>query len=255
MHCGKFCSCFILIVLLGGVTPAFAGDIAIHETTQNTSEGPVAVKEFLAAGQTPHPAVILLHGSQGLDKFRTFYERNAARLAQAGFDAYVLAYYNAQDIACSQTVETRRANFSRRLGAWSRMVCDVVANVIAQGHGARPVGIVGYSQGGYLGTSVASKDSRVTALVVFYGGIPAQRRADGKYPIARMPPLLELHGDADATVPMERGRELVDMTRSLGQSAEMVVYPGAGHGFNGAAASDAERRTLEFFQQRLLGKK
>ena len=53
----------------------------------------------------------------------------------------------------------------------------------------------------------------------------------------------------------EKGKELVEMTRSLGQSAEMVVYPGAGHGFNRSAATDAEQRTLEFFQARLMGKR
>ena len=102
---------------------------------------------------------------------------------------------------------------------------------------------------------MASRETRITALVVYYGGIPAQRRADGKHPIAHMPPLLELHGDADTVVPIERGKELVELTRSLGQTAEMVIYPGAGHGFNRSAATDAEQRTLEFFQDVLMGKR
>ena len=240
-------------MFFGGLGHAFAGDIHIDETMQATSQGPVVVKAFLAAGQGVHPAIIILHGSQGLNKFRTFYERNAAQLARAGFDAYVLDYYNEQDVTCSKTVETRRANFSRRIGAWSQMVSDVVTDVLAQGHKARPVGIVGFSQGGYLGTSIASRDTRITALVVYYGGIPAQRGADGKHAIAHMPPLLELHGNADTVVPMERGKELVELTRSLGQSAEMVIYPGEGHSFNRSASTDAEQRTMEFFQVRLMG--
>ena len=48
-------------------------------------------------------------------------------------DTYVLNYYNEQDVACSKTVETRRANFSRRIGDWSQMVSDVVTEVLAQG--------------------------------------------------------------------------------------------------------------------------
>ena len=249
-----FCCC-LLVVILGGFSRAFAGDIQIHETTQATSRGPIMVKAFLAGGQGPHPAIIMLHGSQGLEKFRGFYERHATQLAQAGFDAYVLDYYNEQDVACSKTVETRRANFSRRIGDWSQMVSDVVTEVLAQGHKAQPEGIVGFSQGGYLGTSVASRDTRIAALVVYYGGIPAQRKAGSKHPITHMPPLLELHGDADTVVPIEKGKELVELTRSLGQTAEMVIYPGAGHGFNRSAATDAEQRTLEFFQRWLMGKK
>lgn len=248
-----FCCC-LLAVIFGDFARARADGIQTHEATQVTSRGPLVVKTFLAGGQGPHPAIVVLHGSQGLEKYRAFYERQATQLAQAGFDAYVLNYYNEQDVACSKTVETRRANFSRRIGDWSQMVSDVVTEVLAQGPKARPVGIVGFSQGGYLGTSVASRDKRVAALVVYYGGIPAQRTAGSKHPITHMPPLLELHGDADTVVPMEKGRELVEMTRSLGQTAEMVVYPGAGHGFNHAAAIDAEQRTLEFFQKRLMGR-
>ena len=246
-----FCWC-LLAVILGGFARAHADGIQIREASQVTSRGPLVVKAFLAEGQGPRPAIIVLHGSQGLEKYRAFYERQATQLALAGFDAYVLNYYNEQDVACSKTVETRRANFSRKIGDWSQMVSDVVTEVLAQGHKARPVGIVGFSQGGFLGTSVASRDTRVAALVVYYGGIPAQRTAGSKHPITHMPPLLELHGDADTVVPIEKGKELVEMTRSLGQSAEMVVYPGAGHGFNRSAATDAEQRTLAFFQARLM---
>lgn len=249
-----FC-CGLLSVILGGFALAHAEGIQIREATQATSRGPLVVKAFLAEEQGPHPAIIVLHGSQGLEKYRDFYERHATQLAQAGFDAYVLNYYNEQDVACSKTVETRRANFSRRISDWSQMVSDVVTALLAQGHKARPVGIVGFSQGGYLGTSVASRDKRFAALVVYYGGIPAQRTAGSKHPITHMPPLLELHGDADTVVPIEKGRELVEMTRSLGQSAEMVAYPGAGHGFNRSAATDAEQRTLAFFQKQLMSKK
>ena len=248
-----FCWC-LLAVILGGFAHAHAEGIQTHEATQVTSRGPLVVKVFLAEGQGPHPAIIVLHGSQGLEKYRAFYERQATQLALAGFDAYVLNYYNEQDVACSKTVETRRANFSRKIGDWSQMVSDVVTEVLAQGPKARPVGIVGFSQGGFLGTSVASRDTRVAALVVYYGGIPAQRKAGSKHPITHMPPLLELHGDADTVVPIEKGKDLVEMTRSLGQSAEMVVYPGAGHGFNRSAATDAEQRTLAFFQKRLMGR-
>ena len=247
-----FCCC-LLTVVLGGFGRAAANDIQIREATQATSRGPLVVKAFLAPGQGQHPAVIVLHGSQGLEKYRGFYERQAAQLAQAGFNAYVLNYYNEQDVACAKSVDTRRANFARRIDDWSQMISDVVTGILAQEHKARPVGIVGFSQGGYLGTSVASRDKRVMALVVYYGGIPAQRTAVSRHPITHMPPLLELHGDADTVVPMEKGKELVNLTRSLGQTAEMVVYPGAGHGFNGSAARDAEQKTLEFFQLRLRG--
>jgi carboxymethylenebutenolidase len=51
---------------------------------------------------------------------------------------------------------------------------------------------------------------------------------------------------------LAEGKALVDLAHNLGQQAEMVVYPGAGHGFKGTDAADAERRTIAFFQQQLM---
>ena len=67
-----FCWC-MLAVILDGFACAHADDIQIRETTQATSRGPLVVKAFLAPGQEPHPAIIVLHGSQGLEKYRAFY--------------------------------------------------------------------------------------------------------------------------------------------------------------------------------------
>jgi carboxymethylenebutenolidase len=63
--------------------------------------------------------------------------------------------------------------------------------------------------------------------------------------------LLGLHGDADRRVPLAEGKALVDLAKTFGQPAEMVVYPGAGHGFSGADDLDAERHTVAFFRQHL----
>ena len=71
-------------MILAGFNCALAGDIQTHQTTQATSRGPIAVTAFLAPGQGPHPAIIVLHGSQGLEKYRAFYERNAHTAGAGG---------------------------------------------------------------------------------------------------------------------------------------------------------------------------
>ena len=40
----------LLAVILAGFNTALAGDIQIHQTTQATSRGPIAVTAFLALG-------------------------------------------------------------------------------------------------------------------------------------------------------------------------------------------------------------
>ena len=63
--------------------------------------------------------------------------------------------------------------------------------------------------------------------------------------------LLEFHGDADRTVPLNDGQALVDWGRTLGQPAEMVVYAGAGHGFFGKDDEDSKRRLIAFLRRYL----
>ena len=59
------CWC-LLAAIIGWFGSAHAGDIQMRETTQHTTRGPLVVKAFMAAGQGLHPAIIVLHGSQGL---------------------------------------------------------------------------------------------------------------------------------------------------------------------------------------------
>ncbi len=66
---------------------------------------------------------------------------------------------------------------------------------------------------------------------------------------------VRLHGDADAIIPIEQGRKLADLAKSLKGAPELVIYPGERHGFgsridteNGA---DALARTIAFLKREL----
>jgi len=245
---------FAIFSLWLAMTPgrSLAADIAVRAVTLPTAERPVVGRLFAAPGDGKRPAVILLHGRQGIDRFQDFYERYALALAQAGMDAYLLSYYEGTDLeeANAQDKTARQALFQRRVQAWSLLVRDVVGDILARKECSGSVGLLGFSQGGFLATAVAGQDARLAALVVFYGGVPSVF----KDTITHLPPLLALHGDADNTVPLPEGKALVDLGRRLGQSAEMVVFPGAGHGFGGRDADEAERRTIAFLRKQLVKK-
>jgi carboxymethylenebutenolidase len=70
-----------------------------------------------------------------------------------------------------------------------------------------------------------------------------------------MPPLLEIHGEADRNVPVAKGEELVKLAQAVGAQAEQIVYPGRGHGFDFSdtdpMTADAVGRVARFFQARL----
>jgi carboxymethylenebutenolidase len=112
--------------------------------------------------------------------------------------------------------------------AWAKKVDDIADFALTQQHSSGKVGLLGLSNGGYLAVGAAALDPHIAAIVVFYGGIPGLLRDE----ITRLPPLLALHGDADTIIPVAEGRALIDLAKALGDQAELVVYPGVGHGFD-----------------------
>ena len=113
------------------------------------------------------------------------------------------------------------------------------------------IGLLGFSLGGYVAADTAARDTRIAALAVLYGGMPDAMAAKVKH----LPPLIALHGEADRNVPVAKGRQLVELGKSVGAEAEFVPYPGKAHGFDFSdtdpMTSDAIDRVTRFFQPRL----
>jgi len=252
MRVMRFVFLFCAAFLFSSITPqlVFGADIDVRTVVFPTTQQPVTAQLFAAQGDTKRPAVIILHGASGIDAFREFYQGYARAIARSGIDAYLLSYYDDAEFTRVQnhhSVEDIQTTFDNRCRAWSSLVSDVVGKIMSQDQSSGQIGLLGFSQGGFLATAVAVQDKHISALVVFYGGIPSILQSK----ITRLPPLLELHGDADQVVPLREGQALVELAHRLRQSGEIVVYPGAKHGFNGTDSTDAERRTLAFLQKQL----
>lgn len=139
--------------------------------------------------------------------------------------------------------------------------------------------LLGGSQGGFVSAYVSARrpeDIRAVVLefpaIVLQDDAEKRRNADGSFPetssvmgmrisrkynedatsfdlydlLPQYPgPVLILHGDADPIVPLrysERAAEIYP-------NAELVVYPGQGHGFMGPSRTVAIRRETEFFRK------
>jgi carboxymethylenebutenolidase len=113
------------------------------------------------------------------------------------------------------------------------------------------VGLLGFSQGGFLAVAVAGANPKVQALVEFYGGVPTIV----KHPITRLPPTFILHGEADEAVPVQEAYALETFVQTRAPSYAMKLYPGAPHGFDfelgGANSIDAKQRVVAFFAAHL----
>jgi dipeptidyl aminopeptidase/acylaminoacyl peptidase len=118
------------------------------------------------------------------------------------------------------------------------------------------VALVGFSQGGQVALLAALRDPTIRAVAAYYpvtdvgrwkltttnadipsyvtavcepGGVaarsPLTRAADLSVPV------LLVHGDADTRVPTEQSRLLADALQRAGRSPELLLIPGAQHGF------------------------
>ncbi|MDO8419547.1 MAG: dienelactone hydrolase family protein [Rubrivivax sp.] len=135
---------------------------------------------------------------------------------------------------------------------------DIVASV--QALRARPevtgrVGAIGYCMGGRFAW-LAAAAAGVDAAVAYYGG-GIQTQLDRAPGIAC--PLQFHYAERDEHIPLEAVERVRQAT--VGQGAELHVYPGATHGFNcwarasyhAPSAAMAHGRTLAFLARHLMG--
>ncbi len=211
----------------------------VHQSAFSLAD--VAGERYEPGEEADGPAVLLLHGRDGLVQGGPRYRPLARELAGHGLVVFLVEYFGGPRPAREVT------DLTQFLG-WARRVETVLAHAAVGPTGrARPVGLVGFSLGGYLAVAVAARDRRVGAVVECSGGLPAPLAGA----LGRMPPVLILHGEADLIVPVSEAARLRDALEAGGQPCETVLYPGEGHAFSPAIAQDAMRLAVAFLRRRL----
>src|SRR5271170_6936944 len=164
------------------------------------------------------PAVIGLHGSGG---GHASMADPASLLAEQGFAVYVLHYFDRTGTTEIDGLQT----IFRHYPAWMKTLWDAVSFVAAQPQvDPERIGLLGFSLGAYLSLSAASIDSRVKAVVEFFGGLPKEM----KFFMRRLCPVLILHGEQDKTVPVEEAYHLQQMLKKKQIAYEIQIYPEIG---------------------------
>lgn len=188
------------------------------------------------------PAVIGLHGSAG--GHATMFDP-AAMLAGQGFAVYVLHYFDRTGTTGVADKQTAMRHFP----LWGKTVWDAITHIERLPEvEPRSIGLLGFSLGAYLALSVSAVDSRVRAVVEFFGGFPKEM----KFFMRRLCPTLILHGEADSTVPVAEAYHLQEILEGKNIPYELQIYPNTGHGFTGDIWQDARLRTLAFLQKYLV---
>ena len=199
----------------------------------------IAVEWFAAEGGTPAPAVLLLHGADGL-AFADRYRVAAGLISGAGYHVALPHYLD-------RTGERRvsYATLRDQYPLWAGTVRDAVGWLAGQpGVAAGRLGLVGVSLGAALALTVAADDTRVKAVVDTSGPLPEGLSG-------RLPPTLILHGEEDRIVPVSQARAVARRLAEAGTPHEIQVYPGQGHALSGPAQFDAAARIAAFLGRHL----
>jgi carboxymethylenebutenolidase len=210
------------------------------------SHGTAIPTEVFRAEGTAHAAIVVVHGSDGMNEpWAALIREYATELAGQGFTAFIPNYFVRTRTVPGPAVF---AQMPENLAAWTEAVADVVGHVKAL---PQRVGLLGFSLGGHIALRLRGLSP---AIVEFFapelrqlGGLGASQPATAKIEIH--------HGLADMLVPFSETEAIASTLKNEGVAAEVFSYEGAGHGFagsdpNNAMARRASRnRTMEFFQK------
>lgn len=237
----------ILLLVLPRVLTMAQSSAPTRFPSENKS---VTIERFDPKTPGSHPAVIVVHGGGGAQgDWRKSGLLEA--LTDAGYIAFVPHYF-----------EGTGGNWTRSTGtgqliAYIRTLNDA-ARFVAEQPGVQKdgIGLVGISLGSYVVLALGEEElshpppqpsPAIKAVIEMYGNMPefaAER-------MTTMPPVLILHGEDDNLIPVSNAFELEALLKKKSAPYEMKTYPHQGHGFEGDAATDANRRIVSFLKTHL----
>lgn len=216
---------------------------------------------FRPRGDGPFAAVVLVHTCGGLQR-NDHIRRHARELLEAGFVVLVQDSHGPRGF---QTCRERQIPFAVGLmDAYAGLNHLATLSFVD----AARIHIAGYSYGGFVAMLAASprsattfrSDRRFRSGVAHYANCVRPSGARTLLDDSDRP-LLLLFGESDAETPMASCFPLVEALRDGGAPIAWHAYPGATHGwdregdtaqgyvFDRAAALDATRRMIEFFER------
>ena len=215
----------------------------VSRVTLRSSAVSVRADLFEKTGREKRPAIIVLHGAGGMLLDGAEMRRMAQHLAEAGNAVYFVRYFES-----TGTLFARDRTMEKNFGTWKQTVLGAIAAVQQQRGDPSPIGLYGYSLGGFLALFSASDNPRVGAVVEHAAGV-----WQGKFDrIGKMPPVLMIHGERDARVPFEKyAKPLLPVLRARAAKVETRFFAAEGHGFEPAAMTEVRTAAADFFRRHL----
>lgn len=244
----------VILILAFFMLPPLMFARPVRDETVTFSSGDEKLSAYMARPEAegPSPALILIHEWWGLNEQ---VKGEARKFAEQGFVALAPDLYHG-----SVTGDPSMAHELMRGMPQDRAVRDLKAAFafLAARTDVKKekIGSVGWCMGGGLSLQLAVNEPQLAASVVYYGAMPTSAEDIQKIHA----PVLGNFGGEDRGIKVEAVQAFEKAMKAASKSADLKVYPGAGHGFQNAnnklsyhqnAAEDSWKRTLVFLNRTL----
>lgn len=225
------------------ISAAESNHVIVSKISTQSGGHRIRIDKFATSRSGEHPAILVLHGAGGILLDGPEMRRVARRLAEANNTVYLVHYFNR-----TGTILGFDAGMQKNFLAWRETVRSSINFVQQDNADGSPVGVYGYSLGGFLALSAASDNPAVGAVVEHAGGI-----WNGKAELIKhMPPVLIVHGEGDQRVPFQKyAQPLAGVLHKRGATFKTRFFRGEGHVFTAIAMSKVRDDAVEFFRRHL----
>lgn len=271
---GLFFAAYAPAALGQAATPVLtdAEGLLTEDVTYPAPDG-FALPAYVARpeGVGPFPVVIVASEIFGV---HAYIQDVCRRLAKAGYVAIAPAFFvRAGDPAPLEDMRQIRSIVDA--AKYEQVMGDIAATLEWAGQqpwaNAERVGITGFCWGGKVVWQAVARFAAFDAGVAWYGRLapapdatPEQRTAGQPWPVDLAgdlkAPVLGLYGERDGGIPLASVEAMnAALVREGAEGSEIIVYPGAQHGFHAdyrpsysaADAADGWSKLLALFEARL----
>jgi carboxymethylenebutenolidase len=233
--------------------------------TVQTGDGPMSAFQVIPDGADEAPALVIAQEAFGVN---SHIKEVCRRFAREGYVALApdLYHRSGEMLTYAYDDPRRRDPFSALTN--EGITADIEGalaylKTLAEADADR-TGIVGFCVGGFVAFLTACRTAVATAVCFYGGGIVNRREGLKLEPVlgeadAIRVPVLCLFGGEDASIPPAEVEAIRTRLARQPRDHQVIVYPGAGHGFfcderaayDRNAAEDAWQRTRAWLELRL----
>ena len=199
-------------------------------------QGDTVLQGFVAwddAARGKRPGVLVVHEWWGMNQ----HARNQARrLAEAGYVGFALDMYGKGRVTTHpQEAQAFAAEATKDPAVMAARFNAALEQLKHDPHvDSTRIAAIGYCFGGAVVLGMARSGADLAAVVTFHGALATQSPAQPDKVKARV---LVLAGGADPFVPPDQVEAFKREMQAAGARYEVVVYPGAKHGFTNPDAA------------------